>query len=400
MATFLNDIINLIDDKRRDTSTNSISDATKLRAIQSILRKMQQFHDWEFTIEKQAITFHKGITSYNLNSDFKTAQDLRRHKPTFTREFDMINASDFDNQTLTSYRFAIDTTGRTRTIRIQTDGDNTPINTATTITGEGTWAVSGHATTIAVDSFESFDLAASLNFDFAGTTGEITNTGMTAKVLNRFKDRSSVYYNVYLPVITNFRSIQMKVGSSASAYFTATATTDYLGNTPAIGWNIFKFDIWDTSVGSPDEGAIDYIQLVYAYNSSTTDTDFRFENIYVSTDVPLDLYYYSLDTTYDVGNAETTLWFGDISATTDYPLWTDKWDFVTDYFVDAVLAEIFWITGEETDRQIAEVRQREIFAELKRRLPSRRRQPEMAFTTGASQNSGTAQNNRRSFRLK
>lgn len=389
MATTLATLNALINDRRRDTSDDVISMSTiGYRAINNVLELMQQLHDWEFTIKQETITYHKGIDWYAAPSDFKAPIDLRNQRTPRDREFTLLHPNDFDNQTLTTYKWAIDTkynssdAGATQYLRIKGAGDNAQIHTCTSYNGNGTWAVSGSATTLSTDSYEYYDLNASIKFTMAGTTGTITVDDMNGVDLARFKDRSKQYLNVYLPTVTNFRSVQLKIGSDSSNYYTDTETTDLLSYTPVIGWNTFEFDVWDTTTGTPDDNNLDYISFIVAYRGSTSNAGFRFENLFIADDYPLYLYYYSTDMVYDVGNAETTLTFPDATATTDYPLWSGKWGYVTESFVNAVLEEIFWITGETEDREKARQRQIEILTNLQKRLPKKTRATQFKISLG------------------
>ena len=378
MAITLNDINNRINDRRRDTGDNTLDITTVgFRAIQSTIDLMQQTHDWEWTIQKSGLTFHKGITWIDAPTDLKVPMDLRKQKaPNRTKEYAMVSANSFDSETLKTDRFAITTRGTMQYVRVQTEGGTTQINAATSVDADGTWVGTIGITDVATDSYEFFDLQGSVSFTYDGTSGVLTNSDMSNKDLTAFKDRAKVYMNMFLPSVTNFTSIVMVVGSDASNYYTDTATTDYLGKAPVTGWNKFEFDIWDSVTGTPDDDAINYIKLTLNYSSTPNDENFRIENIFASEDVPLDFYYYSLNTVYDVSGTADTQNFNDSSATGDFPLWSGTYDFVTESFVDAVLEQIFWITGETTDYTIAQTRRLEIFNNLKQRVPSRRRHPE------------------------
>jgi len=390
-VTTLADLKSLINDRRRDITDDVVDmDTTGLRAINQTLELMQQLHDWEFTIKRSTINFHEGITWYSLPSDFKTIKDVRRQKPSLFQEWTYVDGDAFDNQTMTSHRMSIDTRFDsenkvpTEFLRLEADGNQAQINTATSVTADGTWTPSGASSTIGIDSFEFFDLPASLKFDMAGTTGTLTNDDMQAKDLRRFETRAKEYFHVFFPTVTNFRSLELRLGTDASNYYSATVTTDYLGFTPVVGWNTFEFDVWDTKTGSPDMSQTDYIVINLAFKASTTDANFRFQNIWTSEDIPLDLFYYSTDMVYDVDNAETTLRFQSMSQTTDYPLWTGKWNYVNESFIDGVLEQIFWITGETDDQSVARQKQVEIFNQLKGRIPSKTRKEEIRILTGSS----------------
>ena len=381
MSTLYSDIDSLLDDKRRDSGTNSISAATLFRAVQSMINLMQQIHCWEFCIKKSTVVFHKGITWYADPTDFKAAIDLRYQKaPNRSKEFAMVSPNNFDSQTLKTRRFTIATDESQQYLRIQAEGDVQDIDACSEYDSGGTWVGASGITNVATDSYEFYDETASTKFDFDGTAGTLTKTFDTAIDLEKYKDRGKVYLNVYLPTVTNFSSVAMKLGSSSIAYYTATATTDYLGNSVVAGWNKLEFDVWDSETGTVDDKNIDYIQLTVAYSSTPNDTDFRIENIFCSEDIPLDLVYYSLYMVYDATASAWVQNFIAVTDTSDYPLWSGRFDFVTPAFVNMVMEEIFWITGETDDREKARQRQIEILNDLKRRLPSRRRYPELQLS--------------------
>lgn len=376
MSTLLSDINNLINDRRRDDGSNSIDMTTKgFRAITSTIDLMKQIHDWTFTIQKTPIVFHKGITWYAIPSDFKSMNDLRIAKPLSNpKEFDFVSSNNFDSTILKPRRFAVAVQNRTQYLRIENDGDSLTINTLTSVDANGTWTAAGDASNATTDSYESFDLNASVNFDFDGTVGTLTNNDMSEVDLRRMLDRSKQYLNFYLPTVTNLTSLALRVGSGASAYYSDTATTNYLGEALVVGWNKVEFDPWDTITGSPDDENINYVQITITYGGSTTDTDFRVENLFVSEDTDLDLIYYSTNMVFDTSASADVANFNDATATTDYPLWSgDQWDFVTESFVDATLEIIFWMTGETDDRKVAEERRLQILSDLKRRIPSKKR---------------------------
>jgi len=383
MSTTLSTINTLINDRRRDSGSNSIDIAAGgFRAVTSTMDLMKQMHDWVFTLTKATVVFHKGITWYATEDDFKCINDLRVAKPTSNpTEFDFVSSNNFDSTILKPLRFAVAVQDREQYLRIESNGDKQTIQALTSVDSNGTWTAGGHASNVTTDSYESFDLNASVNFDFSGTVGTLTNDDMTAIDLSRMVDRSKQYLNVYLPTVTSLTSVAVKIGSDSSNYYSDTATTNYLGEALVVGWNKLEFDVWDTVTSSPDAENIDYIQLTFTYSGTTTDTDFRVENLFCSEDTDLDLIYYSTNMVYDVSGTEEVANFNDATATTDYPLWSgDQWDFVTESFVDATLEIIFWMTGETDDRQVAEQRRLQILTDLKRRLPSKKRRQRTNIT--------------------
>ena len=379
MAITLGNLNTLINDRRRDTTSSSIDiNQEGFRAINSTLDLWQQMHDWPWTLKEQEITYHEGITRYDLNSDFKVPSDMYYKKGPRTAEFSFVSPNNFDTSTLKTRRFAAETKNQTEQLRLKAQGDKAQINTASHATLEGTWTAGGHISNVTTDTNEAFDLAASVNFDYSGTSGTLTNSNFTAVDISKYESRGAFYFNMFFPTITNFTSATLKIGSDASNYWTTTITTDYIGDTIATGWNKLK-GTFDTAVGTPDATAIDYIQITLAYSSSTTDTDFRIENFFVSEDTPIILLYYSLNMV-ETSAGTATANFTSTASTSDTFLASGSWDYVKEPFIDSALELIFWMTGEQTDRAKSEQRIADVVGNLRKRLPSKRRYSELSFT--------------------
>lgn len=393
MATTLNDIINRLNDRRRDTTANSIDmTGNGFRAINDTLDIWQTLHDWEFTVGKQVINFNKGITEYILNTDYKAPINIYfLKKPQLNnQDFEMVSQSGFPLRTIFPNRFAIKTVGQSHTIRLETSGNMAQIHTMGNTTGTGTVVGDGTITSVAQDNYEAYWLASSISFNFNGTSGSITCSGMPAMNLQAFLNRSNLYHNIYLPTVTNLSSVTLKWGSNASNYYTATVTGDFLGTSlaslQAAIWQTLKYS-WSsaTTVGSPDSTAITYWQVTITYSQSTSFTGGRIEDLFVSENVPLVFEYYSLNMVQASGTGTQTGRFTNSGITTDFPLWSGQWDWVTDSFIESTMELLFWITGETEDMNIATSRIEKIVNEkLKTRLPSRRRQQQTFLSFGTN----------------
>jgi hypothetical protein len=391
MSTTLNDIISRLNDRRRDTTANSIDmTANGFRAINDVLDIWQTSHDWEFTLQKQTINFNKNITEYPVASDTKAPINMYfLKKPMInSMDFEMVSQSGFPLRTIYPNRFAMKTVGQVKTIRIETSGNTSQINTMNSLTGNGTITSDGTViTALAQDSYESYWLPASLSFNYSGTSGTITCTGQPAVNLQAYLNRSNLYFNIYLPVVTNFSSVTLQWGSSSSNYYTATVTADFLGNALlASTWTTLKFPwVNATTVGTPDPTNMSYWQVTIAYSGSETFSGGRIEDLFVSENVPLVLEYYSNNMVQAASTGTQTGRFQNASNTTDFPLWSGDWDWVTDSFVESVMELLNWITGEYDDMNVATARIEKIVEEkLKTRLPSRRRQQETFLNFGTN----------------
>ena len=391
MSTTLADINNRLNDRRRDTTANSIDlTANGFRAINDVLDMWQSLHDWEFTIVKEIVVFNKGINEYIINTDFKAPVNLYfQKKPQMNiQDFEMCSQSGFFLRTIFPNRFGIKNIGQARHLLLETSGNMSQIHTMSMTTGDGTVVGDGSViTTVAQDSYESYWLAASMQFNYVnGTSGTITDTGMTAKNLQSYVNRSNLYHNIYLPVVANLTGITLKWGSDASNYYTATVTSDYLGNAFAVNtWTTVKFP-WlnPTTVGTPDPTKIAYWQVTLTYSAPTSFVGGRIEDLFVSENVPLVFEYYSNFMVQAASGATQSGRFTNAANTTDFPLWSGQWDWVTDSFIESSMELFFWITGEYDDMNVATSRIQKIVENLKTKIPSRRRQSQTFLNFGTN----------------
>lgn len=389
MSTTLAEINALINDRRRDSTSNTIDmTGDGFRAINSVLDLWSQSHDWPWTIKDVKFNYNSGIDWYSLDtiaSDFKTPLTLKPYKnENKSEEFWMVAQSKFDSAQTKTRRFAITDMNGKQYLRMNAGyGNKVSVHTATQYNNDGTWVGDTAISNVSTDEYEGFELPTSVKFDYSGTSGTLTNSTMTSVDLNSYADRSNLYLDLYIPEVENFTSVTIKFGSGAGDYYQITTTTDYLGETPSEDneWYRFKFS-WNspTTVGSPDITAIDYIQITLSYSVDQSATGFRIQNIFISENVPVVLTYYSNNMVYDVSAGIQTAHFTDSGDTTDYPLWSGKWDVVTEAFINSVLEIIFFMTGEYTDFGISKQKINEIVEDLKQKHPSRRRKPATFIT--------------------
>lgn len=385
MAINLADIQRLTNDKRRDTSNDSVNmNLEGFRAVNSTLDMWNQLHDWEWQIDESIVNYNEGITYYAVPARFKAAVDVRPYKATNRKsEFAMVSSSSFDSETLKTRRFAITTLNQTEYLRIKTPGEKAQIHTLAD-TDDGTWSRTGAITSLATDSYESFDLNSSVRFNYAGTSGVIDINFNQAIDISKFEGRSSIYWNANFPSFTNWTSMALRIGHDLDVnYWTATVTSDYLSRTPTGGqWNKFGVAWTDlTSVGSPSAAIVGSARLTVVFSSDPDDANLRVENLFVSENVPLLLEHYKTDMVVAIGTGSArTQRFTSTANTGDQPLFgagTGKYDWATESFVNSTLETIFWMTGEYNDLAVAQSKVAIIVDNLKKRVPSRRRYSEM-----------------------
>lgn len=210
---------------------------------------------------------------------------------TYAPRFDRIKASE---------SLAIETDGTLRTLRLNSSKPpaGPTINTLNSVTENGTWAADGvYATGITTDQVNYVSGSGSVRFnlvtDAGAQTGYIQNSTMTAVDLSDIADVGALFAWVYLPTASNFTSIALRWGSSASDYYSVSVTTTHVNSSFVNGWNLLRFD-WPTTVasGTPVDTAIDYLRISFTYNG-TAMNGVRVDNVIARNGVIFDVVYNS-----------------------------------------------------------------------------------------------------------
>lgn len=160
-----------------------------------------------------------------------------------------------------------------KTIRINAPWLNPPVilNQIESLTSNGTWAASGTASNLAVNNSNFAQGAGSLQFDATTGAAYIENSTMAAVDLSDDVHQGSFFSWVYVPVGSNLTSVNLRIGSSASNYYTLTVTQNQQSVSFVNGWNQCEFD-WAsmTTVGSPDASALTYSRVTLNLAANAT----------------------------------------------------------------------------------------------------------------------------------
>lgn len=161
----------------------------------------------------------------------------------------------------------------------------------------GTWSVGGNASNLTEDTQFFTSGSTSLNFDLSsgndGDTGHIQVSDMTKVDLSDHEDVSTLFVWVYFPDQSILTNVNLRWGSSTSAYWNVTETDQFDGTAFRDGWNLLGFS-WNgaTETGSPDSSEIDFLRVTVTYNG-TAETDIRVDNIVSSLGEIYEIEYYS-----------------------------------------------------------------------------------------------------------
>lgn len=170
------------------------------------------------------------------------------------------------------------------------------LTTGNSLTENGTWAVGGQATNLALDNYIYMNGGGSLRFDLTSgaTSGYLENTLTTAIDYDAYDDISAFFAWVYIPSTTTLTSFELRWGSSSGNYYAKTVTAAHDNTAFKTGWNLLRFD-WSsaTQTGTPVDTEIDYIRFTVNFTGASTLTNFRLNSIVGRIGQPYDIRYYS-----------------------------------------------------------------------------------------------------------
>lgn len=136
---------------------------------------------------------------------------------------------------------------------------------------DSVWTANSTASNLTVDNINFAAGSGSLSFDVTTGTGSISAALTSQLDLSNQINQASLFYYLYLPQGSALTSTAIRWGSSAGNYYTRTLTTTNEGNAFATGWNLIRADwLGATVVGSPDDTAIDYLDILVTVTSNQT----------------------------------------------------------------------------------------------------------------------------------
>lgn len=341
MSITLSNIVTNIDTYIGDSSTDRISSAERIQAINEATVWLQEELGNEMQNNTYSLKYYDSVYYYKVSTavaDLLEGADLRRatedHNRTFAHKSSKELAEEI-GQNAQESSWAIE----------RRDGDTyLVVNHQTKYTtkvicdcdatdsGGGTWSVdttNSDATNLTIDTVECKTGTGSFNFDIdvsqAGTNkAELVNSTLNSLDLSDYEDLGSFLFWLYIPDVTEFTSVTIFFGEDESNYWSATVTTDVDGSAWANGWNRVKIDWEDaTKTGSPDASDTVYFQIDLNYTASQgDDTDFRIDDIILVRPETLTFHYLSWNVGTNSGGTDLTAY----TATTDIPYYSGMYD--------------------------------------------------------------------------
>ena len=179
------------------------------------------------------------------------------------------------------------------------DDTETSISTMDSLTaGGGTWTLYGDGTNLTADTENYVKGNGSINWDISaagGTTAGIYNDDLDEFDVSDYLSAGSALAWVYISSATNLTNFILRIGSSSSAYYSITITTNNEAASFYAGWNLLRFDFTNKSTtGTPDDDACDYVALYMTKDAAkVSETDYRFDNLILKLGTHQQVVYYT-----------------------------------------------------------------------------------------------------------
>lgn len=152
------------------------------------------------------------------------------------------------------------------------------------------WAAAGSASALTADSTVYWQSPSSLRLLLTGaSTGTLTKT-IPSQDLTAYKSVGVGFLAFRTPDATNTTSIELRIGSSASNYYSVIVTTGFLQGFASNEWQLASFDLSTaTTTGTPDVTKITYAQLRIIHGATLT--NFYVGDLWISLPTPNTLIY-------------------------------------------------------------------------------------------------------------
>ena len=252
------------------------------------------------TVERESnLLLFTGVKEYPLPSDYTGIIEPKRPYDLYSPDFANTTPNSFVHWPYgrqTAIKWIRETPFL---IANESSGSSQLINACDSLTDNGTWAISGDGSSLAVDSQIFTAGTGSLRFTVtaSGGTTTLTCTSMSSTVdLTDYLTQGWIFLDLDAPSTNtaDLTSVRLRVGSSASAYYQMTSTTRFRGDTIGPGWGQMGFDLsGKTTTGSPTVTAINYIQILLTTGTTGIDGTYRVDNIFGALPTFYLLPYYS-----------------------------------------------------------------------------------------------------------
>lgn len=275
-----------------------VNETDMLVFIQKAIKYFYQTYKLPMAERESNLLLFNGVREYSLPTDFagliepKRPYDLESPQIVHTTQNELVHWLK-GNQT--AFKFI-----RERQVLVidYKGGTQIKISGCESLTEDGTWAISGDGSALALDEQIYTEGQASVSFTItaSGGTTTVSLTGFSSLDLTNYLANSYIFLDLDCPNDTSLSSVAIRIGSDASNYYEVSGvTTRYRGDSIGQGNAQIGFNMASrTTTGTPDVTALDYFALVITNGvSSVVNGIYRLDNIFLSQAVYFQLPYYS-----------------------------------------------------------------------------------------------------------
>ncbi len=342
MAITIASLITLHDTFIRDTSNNSVTAAERLQFATEATAWLIEETQSEQSDATYSLNYLDTIHEYKVTTsiaDLMEGVDLRRAEEDQFITWPRKSSNELREEIAlesTESAYAIERRDRNAYLVINHESKYQAygIEDCESLTANGTWALdatAGDGVNLTLDEVEFKQGNACFNFD--ATVAQTANNRITLSVddfseldLTNYNGLGSWLFNAYITDATYHTGFTFYWGSSSTAYWSASVTTDVNGSAWVNGWNTVKINWADaTMTSTPDVAAIDYFRVDYNYSASQGNaTDYRFDNLRLVRPEKLTFYYTSSSVGVTSSSDSTKVYV--FAATTNVPYFSGQYD--------------------------------------------------------------------------
>lgn len=207
---------------------------------------------------------------------------------TFSQAFDIKKKTD---------SFAIEYINGVKTLRLSKqltprvvlfEGDSLTIGATVTSSGD--------VTDLDLDYLDHVSGSAAIKFNLSGVTGQgILEFALSSAIdIETLEDLGAIFNYFKFPLASALTSLRIRVGSSSSAYKEITVTAAHDRAFESDAWQLIRYLLANASTtGTPDFGAIAYIQLAVNYTMGTARNDVKVDCFTAALGEAWEVVYYS-----------------------------------------------------------------------------------------------------------
>lgn len=237
--------------------------------------------------------------------------------------YDLTTPEEFDRRKkIEKGLFTILNRDLTRTLRVSADiEDNTDQVSALEDTSWNTFdSTSVNDSDVKTDNDDYIEGAGAVRFqtDTTDTTDSVVgiqNTAISQFDISTFLARGQAFVDAKLTNFdTGIHQITVRLGSDSSNYYQISDSNQNDCSPFQAGWNKIRWDFQNkTTVGSPQDTAIDYAAIFWSRDTTTTallhlnDTDWGFDNLLLKRGKYYEISYYSRNAWQDTGTGSQLL---------------------------------------------------------------------------------------------